>query len=148
MSCTVEYDLLNDFAEDRLDELSALILEEHIKTCKECWETVAEINALNYLLSEIKREEILFPHELKEIKNTVLSKLKSEKSVLLNIRIATSRIISGREKVNDYINSYPGVKRSRKIITFAADGLLKGISFLSSKAAKRGYKTLLEKAHI
>jgi hypothetical protein len=141
MNCKLDRVLLQDLLEDIIDPVEKLVVEEHLKTCKECRKELTELKLLFWDLNNKSNYEITLPAEVDEIKDAILERVAG------NVSQSTTKIILNIQRKNVraagmFLDYVPGVKAGNKLVK---DGM-KAAPTVIGKVSKRlikGTKFLL-----
>jgi hypothetical protein len=115
MNCKLDRVLLQDLLEDIIDPVEKLVVEEHLKICKECRKELTELKLLFWDLNNKSNYEITLPAEVDQIKDAILERAagkvsQSTTKIILNIQ---RRNVRASGIFLDYV---PGVKTGNKLI--------------------------------
>ncbi|HWQ73210.1 MAG TPA: zf-HC2 domain-containing protein [Desulfitobacteriaceae bacterium] len=115
MNCKLDRVLLQDLLEDIIDPVEKLVVEEHLKICKECRKELTELKLLFWDLNNKSNYEIALPAEVDQIKDAILERAAGKVSqstvkIILNIQRKNVRA-SGI-----FLDYVPGVKAGNKLI--------------------------------
>lgn len=135
MSCNLDNDYLQKYIDGELDFVQNLIIEEHIKTCKECQKEVVYIEFLKSSLSEMSNA--LPNNEISEIVKKLVKIIpqdnsKYKKKSLIDILNLYKDINHASLMYTDYI---PGVKNIDKVFK----STLKNTSSIITKAVQNKF---------
>ena len=134
MSCNIPEELIYQYIEGELDELTALVIKEHLNVCDRCRITASDIKQLLYEINVIKDEEIQYPDELDSICEKVYMECDNEKRFgLKNFIFIQKNVLKSQE---NYIKYIPGTK----LIKSTTAMLGKGTKKVFGMALKQGYK--------
>ncbi len=133
MSCSVTEEIIYDYLDGELDELTSLIIGEHIAECGRCSKKAAQARALLYEMHRLENENIQMPVELDEIIDKVC---KSEriKGITLRDYVNIQKEILKKEVA--FINYIPGRRLGSTTVTALFRGAAKASGFLF----RQGYK--------
>ncbi len=115
MNCKLDRVLLQDLLEDIIDPVEKLVVEEHLKICKECRKELTELKLLFWDLNNKSNYEITLPAEADQIKDAILERAAGKVSQ------STTRIILNIQRKNIrasgiFLDYVPGVKAGNKLI--------------------------------
>ncbi len=115
MNCKLDRVLLQDLLEDIIDPVEKLVVEEHLKICKECRKELTELKLLFWDLNNKSNYEITLPAEVDQIKDAILERAAGKVSQ------STTRIILNIQRKNIrasgiFLDYVPGVKAGNKLI--------------------------------
>lgn len=138
MSCKLNKEFLYSYADNTIDPLEKILLEEHLKYCEECSKALALILSIDNTLIDLGKENLTFPKKLNTISKLVaencISKIEEDnlklkiknmyKSYkLTNSSIRNSRNLYKKNPFNRFIN-----KNIKKPITLIKKPIKKSIS--------------------
>lgn len=133
MSCGISKELIYEYLDGELDELSAILMREHITGCEECRAEAAQIKQLFYELDRLDKDEIEIPSEIDSIRERVYTACGVKSFSAINFIKTQKRLLKRRFS---YIKRIPGYKLGTKAAKALGKGALKTSGFL----LKRGMK--------
>ncbi len=135
MNCNISDDYIYDYLDGELDELTRLIIREHLRECEKCNSKAAEIKQLFYELDKLEKENIDLPIELDSIYDRVYELCNENKTVFTTKDYLNIQKYLVKRYVN-IINFIPGTKLGKKAVGTLYKGALKASGLL----LKQGYK--------
>lgn len=136
MRCKVTEEMIYDYVDRELDELTSLIIGEHIRECSRCGKKAAKAQELFNQLHLLEKENIEMPVELDDIFKTVCGREKEKGITLRDYINIQKEIIKGETAFIKYI---PGRRLGGTTVTALCKGFIKTSGFLF----KQGYKMAL-----
>lgn len=147
MNCEFIQGLLQDYLENTIDVFEKIVVEEHLKVCRECKRELTELKLLFWELDEISQIDL--PHEAIAVKEKVLTDLANtelldNKKKLLGLK----HFIAVQNKVIDnstlFLRFLPGARFAIEKSTSStkkASSLLEG--FIVNQMRVKSKKLLL-----
>lgn len=135
MKCVITEEIIYDYIDGELDDLTALFVNEHLAECKKCKENAAKTKQLFYELHSLEKEKIEIPSDLDAVYGRVSSICSEDKNgftlkdfLSIQIRILKKQI--------GFIDFVPG----KKVLKTSAQKLSKGSIQVSGLLLRQGYK--------
>ncbi len=76
--CNMDKELLYSYADDSIEPLEKIILEEHLKYCEECAEELIEIRNMECKLTAFDFEDIEIPQRLSDLSELIIDNCLNE----------------------------------------------------------------------
>lgn len=139
MACKLDPDLLQDYLDGAIEPLEKLVLDEHLKVCRECRKMLTELKLLFWELEDLDQLEI--PPEVslihEKVEKTLGQKVESENFNMGDLLNIQKNILDAQGKFIAYI---PGLKTSvsylRKSAVKASSRLYRNCSSLVKARVK------------
>lgn len=143
MECKLDKSLLQDMVEGIIEPGEKILLEEHLKLCKQCRRELTELKLLFWDLNNKDNYEIDIPKELDLLKDVVIKKTVQKQS-LTPAGVLMEQQINTMKSSSKFLEFVPGIKQGGKLIkegakatptalTKASKGLVKGAKKLIAK---------------
>jgi len=76
--CNMNKQLLYSYADDSIEPLEKIILEEHLKYCEECTDELIKIRNMEYELTTFDFEDIEMPKRLSDLSELIIDNCLNE----------------------------------------------------------------------
>ena len=142
MNCIFTGKYIHDYLDGELDELTALIIREHLTECEACKTNAAQIKQLFYEIDKLGKETVEVPEELDSICDRVYNICNGKKRFTIKDYICIQKVLLKRQV--SFISFIPGtrklgktaVKLGKTTAVTLGKGAAKTLGFL----VRQGYK--------
>jgi len=135
--------VLMDYLEGTLDEVSRLLVQEHLKTCIQCKTRIDTYLKFFGTLDQLATEEVELPKELDNVLDKVYETYEYHQRLHLVRDYLTIQktIFKGNMQFVQYV---PGTNLGKKAVKSMWRGAIK----VSGFALKKGYKRVAKGVHV